>query len=645
MFTDSPFNNSPVIDIPANTDIIFVADMFVEDYVGGAELTSEALIASSPFDIFKIHTKDLNMQVLENGFQKYWIFGNFASLNEELVPSIVANLNYSVLEYDYKYCQWRSPEKCQEITGESCVCENSLHGKLISTFLYGATSLWWMSEMQMQHYHQIYPFLSERENWVLSSVFDDQFFLTLKLLREKYATIEPKGWIVLGSPSWIKGYEDAVQWCEENNKNYETLFNAPYDEVLEKLAQAEGFVYLPRGNDTCPRMVIEARLLGCKLKTNEYVQHANEMWFDTDDMFETEAYLFAARERFWNGIKHAIEWSPTISGYTTVLNSTQQHYPWQECIKSMLGFCDEVIAVDGGSEDNTWDELKLWAEEEPRLRVYQNVRDWDHPRFAVFDGSQKAYARSLCTGNFCWQQDADEIVHEDDYEKIKNLIRSFPAQVDLVCLPIVEYWGGVEKTRLDVNPWKWRLSRNAPHITHGIPKDFRQQDKDGDAYAKPGTDGCDYIHQETGEVIANANFYNSEAHNLRLHALVGNEEALSMYQEWFSRNVELFPVVHHYSWIDLGRKIRTYRDYWSRHWQSLYNIQQEDVPENNMFFDKAWKDVTEEEIDALALKLAKEMGGWVFHERVDFNKPTPFMNLSLTHPAVINNYLSSDSIE
>jgi len=650
MFSDSPFRvsnpskhvKSEIVHIPENCDIIFVSDMFVEDYAGGAELTSEAIIASSPFNVLKVHSRDVTLELLEKGFNQYWIFGNFAAMNAELIPSIVSNLNYSILEYDYKYCQWRSPEKCQDITGEICSCEQTMHGKMISTLMYAARSLWWMSEDQMARYHDIYPFLSERENWVLSSVFDDAFFLAIKLLREKYKNVERKGWVVLGSTSWIKGYEDAKNYCEDNALDYEVVWDIPYDNVLEKLARAEGFVYLPKGGDTCPRMVIEAKLLGCKLHINDYVQHAKEIWFDTDNMFDTEAYLYAARERFWNGIKHAMQWSPTVSGYTTVLNPIKQNYPWKACIKSMLGFCNEVIVVDGGSVDGTWDELLNWSKIESRLVINQNIIDMDHPRFAVCDGQQKALARSMCNGDFCWQQDADEVIHENDYQKIMQLIRFFPAQVDLVSLPVVEYWGGPNKIRLDINPWKWRLSLNQPHITHGIPKDLELFDDDGNVYAKPGTDGCDYIHQETGEIIAHANFYSSEAHNLRMHALSKNEEALSMYQEWFSRNAEAYPVIHHYSWFDLRRKINLYRDYWSQHWQSLYNIIQEDIPKNNMFFDKAWKDVTEDEIDQLAGELKEKMGGWVFHERVDFNKPTPHMELSLPHPTAISEYFDID---
>ena len=33
---------------------------------------------------------------------------------------------------------------------------------------------------------------------------------------------------------------------------------------------------------------------------------------------------------------------------------------------------------------------------------------------------QKAEARKRCVGEFCWQQDSDEVVHENDYDKIES---------------------------------------------------------------------------------------------------------------------------------------------------------------------------------------------------------------------------------
>jgi len=148
--------------LSADTQVIFVADLFVEDYVGGAELTSEALISECPFKIEKIKSQQVTMDLLQQGVGKYWIFGNFSALNPQLIPSIIANLQYSILEYDYKYCRYRSPEKHKASTGSPCDCHTQVNGKLISAFFHGANSLWWMSESQKNWYLQLFPFLLEK---------------------------------------------------------------------------------------------------------------------------------------------------------------------------------------------------------------------------------------------------------------------------------------------------------------------------------------------------------------------------------------------------------------------------------------------------------------------------------------------------
>lgn len=615
--------------------IIFVADLFAEDYEGGAELTTKALINSARMNVVKVRSRDVNIELLQKHQHDYWVFGNFAGIDFNLIPTIVGNISYSILEYDYKFCNYRSIEKHKLARGQDCDCAEQNIGKYVSAFYYAADHLFWMSEGQRDRYHEYFPNLKSRKQSVLSSVFDQDFFNVIDFMKK--TTTERKGWIVLGSDSWIKGKEDAIKWCEENNKSYEVVWNMSYEDVLSTLASSEGFVYLPRGGDTCPRMVIEAKLLGCEIVVNQNVQHSNEKWWlgSPDDICD---YLKERPRVFWSIIEKYARRDLSVSGYTTTYNCVSQNYPFVESITSMLDCMDEVVVVDGGSDDGTLDVLNDIASTNSKLKVISNPVDWQHTRSAVFDGSQKAHARSHCTEDFCWQMDVDEIIHENDYKKIKEVAKNIHKSIQVVALPVVEFWGDKGKIRIDVNPWKWRLSRNYPHITHGIPAHLRVIDENGDTYANQGTDGCDYIHSDTGEIIPFANFHTQESEQMRQNAQVSNEFR-QRYVAWFKSVVDSLPGVYHYSWFDLPRKIKTYRGFWTRHWQSLFNIRQEDVAQNNMFFDKPWTEVTDQEIDELALRLENEMGGWIFHRKIDWNNPTPSVIIKeIKHPDLMTEW-------
>jgi len=655
-FSQSVF--SPKVTLPPTTQLIFVSDMFIEDYVGGAELTSEALITSSPgLKVFKLHSKDVTSDLIKEGADRFWVFGNFSLLAPQLIPSIIANLRYSILEYDYKYCRARSPEKHFNETGTPCDCAGQTNGRMISAFYYGSMGLWWMSEAQRDRYLTAFPYLSERDNVVLSSVFDRSTLDRMANLRAA-APLDRKGWIVLGSDSWVKGAQDAEDWCKATGKQYEVVWNVPYQQLLERMSRAEGFVYLPRGGDTCPRMVIEAKLLGCKLHLNDNVQHRNESWFATDELRDIQDYLSARPVKFWAGIKKMMDYRPTISGYTTTYNCVKQAYPFEQCIESMLQFCDEVCVVDGGSTDHTWktlrkiqeglvspakslrlfdcDESRLaYFNHESPLKLKQVARDWSAKHHPVFDGMQKAEARSMCTQEFCWQTDCDEVVHEDDGRKVRDLCRILPKSADIMALPVIEYWGGPDKVRMDIQPWKWRLSRNLPHITHGIPRELRRMTPDGRPYAVPGTDGCDMIDRETGNVLPHISFYPSEAEQLRRSAMSGHEPSRLQYEQWFNQVVNGLPCVFHYSWYDLERKIRLYRDYWQNHWNALWDRDTADDARNNLMFGIPWKDVTDAMIKERAATMHQRLGGWVWHRPWDGRTTTPHIKCNRTQPMVM----------
>ena len=623
-------------------DVVFVADLFREEYAGGGELTTDALLQTTPYKTHCLKSSDLTQHLIQQGAQKTWIFFNYRAMDHNLIPAIVQNLYYYIVEYDYKFCQYRSLELHLRQTGKPCDCHEQQVGKVISTFHYGADKVFYMSQAQMDLHVERFPFLAENGT-VLSSVFGVKDLEQIENLAAARKEGENNGkWAIVDGNSWIKGVDESRKALDERGEAFEVIGGLSYSDLLRKLSEFKGLVSHPLGHDTCPRLVIEAKLLGLELDINENVQHKDESWF-TGSRDETEIYLLDGHSRFWNVISDHVDRECTISGYTQAYNVMESSYPWRESITSLLGFCDEVVVLDGGSDDGTYEELQKWAEEDTRLVVKQLKRDWNDKRFALFNGQQKAAARTLCTKEWCWQVDIDEVVHDADYDKVKKLLRQIPKSVSLISLPVIEYWGGSEKVRVDINPWKWRLSRNDPHITHDVNAEHRRYDEEGYLFSL-GSDGDDYVHTDSYQLIPDTNFYTPDLHRVRLAALDGNEDALKAYESYMNKVVEELPGVHHYSWFDLKRKALSYKNFWSKHWASLYNKTIEDIADNNMFFDKPWSEVTEEEIDDIVARMKEELGGWVFHERVDFSKPTPWMLIEKGHPEIMNRWLEEHGV-
>lgn len=303
MIGKSIFSGIPVeYNIPKSAKVVFVNDFFVKDVEGGAELTSEALIKKSPYRVFKLHSASLTPRMLESNKDKYWIFGNFTTLPDgmiEYVPS--SGIRYSVIEYDFKFCAYRSVNRHQQHTGSACSCPIDVHGLDIARFFKGADKIFWMSEGQRNSWLKHVPALESHSGHViLSSVFDDELLDTLKVLRTGTTERSPL-WAVLGSGSWIKGVEETQKWCSLNRKPFKALPKLPYKEFLGELNKYQGFVFMPLDKDTCPRVTIEAKLLGLNLIMNDNVLSKNDAWFKGTPE-ECDAYLRTRGSFFWEQV-------------------------------------------------------------------------------------------------------------------------------------------------------------------------------------------------------------------------------------------------------------------------------------------------------------------------------------------------------
>ena len=289
-----------------DVDYIFVSDMFKNQYSGGAELSLQTLIDSCPDGKMfkKVNSSNLTKSTIDNNLDSLFVFGNIAQLKDETLQYIIdSGLKYYFIEYDYKYCEYRNPVLYEFLEDEACDYLQTEKALLIQKFINNSINTFFMSQGQLQIYENDLAGLNKDKLVVLSSTFEDEFFDKINSLNEQNKNVERKKWIVLGSRSWVKGVQQSENWCKTNNIDYEVVDNLSHDDMLKKLSLAKGICFKPSGLDTCPRFVIEAKLLGCELELNENVQHLSEPWFATSNTNEIMSYLKDRKQFFWSHIE------------------------------------------------------------------------------------------------------------------------------------------------------------------------------------------------------------------------------------------------------------------------------------------------------------------------------------------------------
>lgn len=293
----------PIYGIPSDTDYVFVSDFFAEDLTGGAELTLEAIYAQCPGKAIKIRSTQLTAKLIEQGKAQRWVFVNFTGVPKDLLVLAANDLQYHVIECDYKYCQYRSSHLHKLTTGKDCDCHATDVGRFMQGFFKRALSVHFMSQAQLDVYKTLFPKMA---SWapgklvVQGSTFNPG---TLKTLLDSYHStrILTDRWAVLSGGSWIKNQQATEDYCKENGLRYGLVGGLKPDEFLRTLQKYHGLVFHPAGFDTNPRLTIEAKLLGLELDLNENVQQKDEAWF-SGSVDECYRHLEDLPFKFWRDI-------------------------------------------------------------------------------------------------------------------------------------------------------------------------------------------------------------------------------------------------------------------------------------------------------------------------------------------------------
>ena len=289
--------------IPPKTEVIFVQDFFAKELIGGAELTSDAIIKACPRKLFELHSHSITEAMIRKHHDKLWVFGNQTQVAPHLLQMFIdLNIRYYFFEYDFKPCVMRSTKKHEMSPAGKCDCHNMLHGKFLAQWMTKARVLFWCSDGQRDKFYNLYPHLKgATQDFRQSSTFYPETILNIRKVRERKERGEIEvldRWAILDSDSWIKGTSDAVDYCKERNMNYVLLKSLSNEQFLEELAKSKGLVFFPRDMDVGSRITVEAKLLGGETILNDNVLPKFEPWFYRS-LNEIEAYFLEGPSRFW----------------------------------------------------------------------------------------------------------------------------------------------------------------------------------------------------------------------------------------------------------------------------------------------------------------------------------------------------------
>ena len=250
--------------------IVFVCDFFAEHVNGGGELNNEELInvlLSRKHSVEKKQSHLITEKYLATRKKCLFIIGNFINLSPYLRSKIAQDFQYIIYEHDHKYLLSRDPAKYKDFVApptdiinyrfyknaKAVVCQSSFHENImkknleIDNTVNVSGNLW-----SIEQFEYLKSFTKKKKNKKCS---------------------------IMNSSIGHKNTARTVQYCNSKNKDFDLIQNLPPIDFLDKLSNNETFVFFPETPETLSRVVLEARMTGMSVITNNMVGATYENWF------------------------------------------------------------------------------------------------------------------------------------------------------------------------------------------------------------------------------------------------------------------------------------------------------------------------------------------------------------------------------
>jgi len=181
-----------------------------------------------------------------------------------------------------------------------------------------------------------------------------------------------------------------------------------------------------------------------------------------------------------------------ISGFTMGKNALKLYYPMRQSIESILPLVDEFVVALGDSDEDDFTREEIEAIGSEKIRIVDTVWDIEKYPRGMEHAHQTDLAKNLCTGDWLFYLQSDEVVHEQDLEPIRKRCEELldDQEVEGLLFRYRHFWGDYDHLQ-DGHTWyrrEIRIVRNHPEIhSWESAQSFRRI---------PGFDGLNYRQQE-----------------------------------------------------------------------------------------------------------------------------------------------------
>jgi len=252
--------------------VVFISDFFAHQVSGGAEIYDQILMTeleSRGVKVCKFNSAEFTKKhfTLYEKMDFVFLVSNFTQLREDVKKVMqVYSSKYCILEHDHKYLSNRNPAGFKDFKAPSQMIINRDFYKSAKCVFCQSTKHAEVLAMNLN--------IDNVENLSCSLWSKKQ----ISLIRSKICTKNNSA-MIINDPNTIKGTKESISLCQKKGVNFNLIAKLPYESYLGQLAIHEKFVFLPKTLESFCRVILEARMLGCKLITNNLNGCTYEPWF------------------------------------------------------------------------------------------------------------------------------------------------------------------------------------------------------------------------------------------------------------------------------------------------------------------------------------------------------------------------------